>query len=151
MAAIDPISSCAYVMFIQYMTSAESYQNYTQNIDTLETLAGVQRVLQCHGSFATASCLQCHQRVPGTEIETDIMRHRVPLCTACNLPPPPEAPGKGKRSKKKSKDTWNSDVEDESDVPEYPPGIMKVCALFIRYNETSKPTLQPLARHHFLW
>ncbi|KAF8629053.1 hypothetical protein AX15_003553 [Amanita polypyramis BW_CC] len=100
-------------------------RNYTQNIDTLETLAGVQRALQCHGSFATASCLQCRRRVPGTEIEADIMRHRVPVCTICNPPSPPAAAGRGKRGKKKMKDKWNSDVEDESDVPEYPAGIMK--------------------------
>ncbi|PFH51016.1 hypothetical protein AMATHDRAFT_143556 [Amanita thiersii Skay4041] len=99
-------------------------RNYTQNIDTLETLAGVRRVLQCHGSFATATCLQCHRRVSGSEIEGDIRRRRVPLCTVCNQPTAPAAPGKGKKSKK-TRDKWDSDVEDESDVPEYPPGIMK--------------------------
>ena len=29
-------------------------------------------------------------------------------------------------SRKKAKGEWDSDVEDESDAPEYPPGIMKV-------------------------
>ena len=109
-----------------------SSQNYTQNIDTLETLAGVQRVLQCHGSFATASCLQCRHRVPGADLEADIMRHRVPLCTVCNLPIPSTSSTKGKKpkkkKKKKKKDKWDSDVEDESDFPEYPPGIMKACS-----------------------
>ncbi len=110
------------------LTINVSGQNYTQNIDTLETLAGVKRVLQCHGSFAMASCLQCRRRVPGAEIETEIMRHRVPLCTVCNSQPPPATSTKGKKSKKK-KDKWDSDVEDESDVPQYPPGIMKVCQI----------------------
>lgn len=98
-------------------------QNYTQNIDTLETLAGVQRVLQCHGSFATASCLQCRRRVAGAEIEADIMNQKVALCTTCNpaVPTP-----KKKRGKKKSKGQWDSDDEDESDGPAYPSGIMKV-------------------------
>ncbi|KAG6861268.1 hypothetical protein C0995_002076 [Termitomyces sp. Mi166 len=97
-------------------------QNYTQNIDTLETLVGVQRVLQCHGSFATASCLQCRRRVPGSEIEADIMNQKVALCTMCNpaVPTP-----KKKRGKKKAKGQWDSDDEDESDDPTYPPGIMK--------------------------
>ncbi|KAF9564294.1 SIR2-domain-containing protein [Agrocybe pediades] len=99
-------------------------RNYTQNIDTLETLAGVKKVLQCHGSFATASCLLCRQRVPGTEIEADILNHKVPLCKSCN--PTPTAPIKPKKtSKKKAKGQWDSDVEDESDAPEYPAGIMK--------------------------
>ena len=32
-------------------------RNYTQNIDSLEKQAGVKNVLQCHGSFSSASCL----------------------------------------------------------------------------------------------
>ena len=101
-------------------------QNYTQNIDTLETQAGVQRVLQCHGSFATASCLNCRVRVPGTVIEDDILHHRVPLCTICNAPPvtgPAEPP---KKRRKRRAAGWDSDASDEPDEPAYPPGIMKV-------------------------
>lgn len=101
-------------------------QNYTQNIDTLESLAGVKNVLQCHGSFATASCLLCRRCVPGVEIEADILRQRVPLCTVCNSAPAESS--KGKKKAKKSKKIWNSDEEDESDGPLYPPGIMKVGA-----------------------
>ncbi|GLB43369.1 putative sir2 family protein [Lyophyllum shimeji] len=101
-------------------------RNYTQNIDTLETLAGVQRVLQCHGSFATASCLLCRRRVPGTEIEDDIMQRRVALCPVCNAPDA-AAPTvrKKKKGKKKAKGDWDGTDEDESDAPAYPPGIMK--------------------------
>jgi len=33
---------------------------------------------------------------------------------------------KVKKSKKKAKGEWDSDFEDESDGPEFPPGIMKV-------------------------
>lgn len=100
-------------------------QNYTQNIDTLETLAGVRHVLQCHGSFATASCLLCRRRVPGSEIEADILNRKVSLCTVCN--PPQAAPSrKKKQGRKKSKGDWDSNDEDASDGPDYPPGIMKV-------------------------
>jgi NAD-dependent SIR2 family protein deacetylase len=126
-----------------------SSQNYTQNIDTLETLAGVKRVLQCHGSFAMASCLQCRRRVPGAEIEAEIMRHRVPLCTVCNSQPPPATSTKGKKSKKK-KDKWDSDVEDESDVPQYPPGIMKVCQVVPLTRSLLKAKCMP-ARYHIFW
>lgn len=31
-------------------------RNYTQNIDGLENIAGVKRVIPCHGSFASATC-----------------------------------------------------------------------------------------------
>jgi NAD-dependent histone deacetylase SIR2 len=102
-------------------------QNYTQNIDTLETLAGVKRVLQCHGSFATASCVQCRQKVQGTDIEDDILNRRVPLCPGCNAAPTPKAEHKKSKKKKKSAG-WRSDESesDEPDIPDYPPGIMKV-------------------------
>ena len=101
-------------------------QNYTQNIDTLETLAGVQRVVQCHGSFATASCINCRVRVPGSEIADDIMNQEVPVCKACNVPQPPVATKAGKKKAKKRKDGWDSDASDEPEPPLYPPGIMKV-------------------------
>lgn len=99
-------------------------QNYTQNIDTLETLAGVRRVLQCHGSFATASCLNCRVRVNGTDIEDDILNQRVPLCKICSAAAPPVP---AKKVKKQRRDSgWHSDESDEPDEPAYPPWIMKV-------------------------
>ncbi len=105
-----------------------SLQNYTQNIDGLHTVAGVTRVLECHGSFVTASCVLCHRQVPGSEIEAEIMTQKVPLCSVCNAPQPGSPNKKGKKkSKKKAKGGWDSDEEDESDDgPVYPPGIMKV-------------------------
>lgn len=59
-------------------------RNYTQNIDTLEQQAQIEKVIQCHGSFATATCLRCKYRVPSNEIETDIMEQRIPLCPKCS-------------------------------------------------------------------
>jgi len=32
-------------------------RNYTQNIDTLEQVAGIKRVIQCHGMYATLTLL----------------------------------------------------------------------------------------------
>ncbi|KAK7060820.1 NAD-dependent histone deacetylase sir2 [Paramarasmius palmivorus] len=104
-------------------TKDKLLRNYTQNIDTLETAAGVERVIQCHGSFATASCLLCRRRVLGKEIETEIMSRKVPLCPVCNTST--AAPKKSTKSKKKARGEWDSAEEDESDAPTYPPGIMK--------------------------
>ena len=36
-------------------TSGKLLRNYTQNIDTLEQVAGIDNVIQCHGSFATGT------------------------------------------------------------------------------------------------
>ncbi|CAI2183235.1 13344_t:CDS:2 [Funneliformis geosporum] len=58
-------------------------RNYTQNIDTLEQAAGIKNVLQCHGSFATASCIVCGYKVDGIEIKDDILNQRVPYCPRC--------------------------------------------------------------------
>lgn len=110
-------------------------QNYTQNIDTLETAAGVKAVLQCHGSFATASCIQCRRKVIGTEIEEEILAGQVPLCKVCgpedrdvasNSKVPKKQPKA--RKKKQKNGRWDDDEseEDEPDLPDYPPGIMKV-------------------------
>jgi NAD-dependent SIR2 family protein deacetylase len=38
-------------------------RNYTQNIDTLENAAQINNVIQCHGSFATATCTTCKYKV----------------------------------------------------------------------------------------
>ncbi|QRV73921.1 NAD-dependent histone deacetylase SIR2 [Ceratobasidium sp. AG-Ba] len=105
-------------------------RNYTQNIDTLETEVGVTRVLQCHGSFATATCIQCKTRVNGTELKDDIFAHRIPLCKACNR----ETPAKP-QSKPKKKDVWNPRQKDEDDdldipTPPLPKGIMKPDIVF---------------------
>nr|OQO31685.1 hypothetical protein B0A51_01175 [Rachicladosporium sp. CCFEE 5018] len=60
-------------------------RNYTQNIDNIERLAGISsdRLLQCHGSFATASCRKCKHQVPGEEIFDDIRAKRVAKCREC--------------------------------------------------------------------
>jgi NAD-dependent SIR2 family protein deacetylase len=48
-------------------------RNYTQNIDTLEQVAGIERVVQCHGSFASASCVSCKNKVSFESIKSDII------------------------------------------------------------------------------
>ncbi|XP_028585225.2 NAD-dependent protein deacetylase sirtuin-1 [Podarcis muralis] len=58
--------------------------NYTQNIDTLEQVAGIQRIIQCHGSFATASCLICKYKVDCEVVRGDIFNQVVPRCPRCS-------------------------------------------------------------------
>ncbi|XP_053548249.1 NAD-dependent protein deacetylase sirtuin-1 [Bombina bombina] len=59
-------------------------RNYTQNIDTLEQVAGIQRIIQCHGSFATASCLICKYKVDCEVVREDIFNQIVPRCPRCS-------------------------------------------------------------------
>lgn len=60
-------------------------RNYTQNIDNLESYAGIQaeKMVQCHGSFATASCVSCHWKLPGEKIFDNIRNMELPLCPYC--------------------------------------------------------------------
>lgn len=57
---------------------------YTQNIDGLEAAAGVQRVVCCHGSFDTATCMRCRRsrKVEGA-LKEAIRCGQVPYCDAC--------------------------------------------------------------------
>src|SRR5947209_6490365 len=59
--------------------------NYSQNIDNLEAKAGIspEKLIQCHGSFATASCVKCRYKVPGEEIFPDLRAGRVAKCDMC--------------------------------------------------------------------
>ncbi|WVF69606.1 hypothetical protein IAT40_004384 [Kwoniella sp. CBS 6097] len=110
-------------------------RNYTQNIDTLESLAGVTKVLQCHGSFKTASCLRCKTRVPGQTIEPYIMSQQIPYCGTCRKQRDAEVEIKRaqkalkKKSKGKGKASWDDDDDDEdSEEDEWgggEPGIIK--------------------------
>ena len=61
-------------------------RNYTQNIDTLEQVVGITNVVQCHGSFATATCTKpaCRAKVSADQIKKDIFDQRIPYCQTCS-------------------------------------------------------------------
>jgi NAD-dependent deacetylase sirtuin 1 len=61
-------------------------RNYSQNIDTLEKIAGIERVTMCHGSFATATCIRCRDRVNAEDIKEKVLAGEVPFCTKCSTP-----------------------------------------------------------------
>ncbi|XP_004553451.1 NAD-dependent protein deacetylase sirtuin-3-like isoform X2 [Maylandia zebra] len=58
---------------------------YTQNIDGLEKLCGIpdEKLVEAHGSFATASCHLCYTPYPAEEAKRAIMNDNVPICTFC--------------------------------------------------------------------
>jgi NAD-dependent histone deacetylase SIR2 len=109
--------------------------NYTQNIDNLECLAGIlpEKLIQCHGSFATATCIQCKYKVEGHVIFPDIRANRIPRCDQCiaNLRRLKVPNGmKRKRSKngqdkKRQRFDNDSDSEEEEDYDIPEAGVMK--------------------------
>ncbi|KAI0251396.1 DHS-like NAD/FAD-binding domain-containing protein, partial [Lactifluus subvellereus] len=110
-----------FIKLIEDNGQVSTFYDYTQNIDTLETVVGVRNVLQCHGSFATASCLECRIRVPGNVIEREIMQGEVPLCKGCG------DSGKASRqvSNGRQRRGKKQDSDDEDDESLFPPWIMK--------------------------
>lgn len=81
----QPSSSHRFIR--QLEKSGMLLRNYTQNIDTLERVAGITKLIECHGSFATASCTRCKFKVDGALIKDDIQQQRIPICFKCNPTP----------------------------------------------------------------
>ena len=59
-------------------------RNYTQNIDSLEHLCSIKRLIQCHGSFSSATCRICHEKVRSDEIKEEILEQKIPHCRKCS-------------------------------------------------------------------
>jgi NAD-dependent histone deacetylase SIR2 len=109
-------------------------RNYTQNIDNIEAHAGIlpAKLIQCHGSWAGATCRKCGHKVPGTEIFENIRAKTVATCKKCESSL--RVPGGGIKRKRtpngfdKPKKRKGSSDDDDSDgqydIPE--PGVMKV-------------------------
>lgn len=55
---------------------------YTQNIDSLEELAGVrsEQIVYAHGSLANATCMKCRATYSASDISSEVKLGRVPLC-----------------------------------------------------------------------
>jgi len=58
---------------------------FTQNIDTLERVAGVQgdKMVEAHGSFATAHCISCSEAFTQEYVREAMLSDKVPICTSC--------------------------------------------------------------------
>lgn len=106
--------------------------NYSQNIDNLEVKAGLpkDKLIQCHGSFGTASCVQCGYQIDGEKIFPDIKAGNIPRCPRCIQNLRANGPVKRKRSggpDKRRNKRWSaddsSDDNSEYDIPSA--GVMK--------------------------
>ncbi|XP_045460989.1 NAD-dependent protein deacetylase sirtuin-2 isoform X2 [Harmonia axyridis] len=61
-------------------------RHYTQNIDTLERVAGIpgDKIVEAHGTFHTGHCLKCQKEYPQEWMKEIIFRDEVPQCEACS-------------------------------------------------------------------
>lgn len=109
-------------------------------------------MLQCHGSFATATCINCKFQVQGKAIEQEILSQEIPVCKVCNtapIPPKQKPSKKSKKRKSRSSSGWVSDESEESDRPILPKGIMKVRLYLILLSICGSIILS--AGYHIFW
>ncbi|KAG0249316.1 NAD-dependent protein deacetylase sirtuin-2 [Mortierella polycephala] len=61
-------------------------RSYTQNIDSLERLAGLDEALlvEAHGSFANSKCVQCEMTTDSAWVKEHILKGDVPYCKRCS-------------------------------------------------------------------
>ncbi len=110
--------------------------NYTQNIDNIEAKAGIlpEKLVQCHGSFVTASCVKCGAQVPGEAIFPELKDGFIPKCKRCieviradqsstGMKRKRSKNGIEKKRQRRFGATPNSSSDEDDDVPE--PGVMK--------------------------
>ncbi|CAF0867140.1 unnamed protein product [Rotaria sordida] len=76
--------SLAHYFIAELERRKQLLRNYTQNIDSLEHLCPIKRLIQCHGSFSTSTCRHCHNRVNSDEIKNEILQQIIPHCTKCS-------------------------------------------------------------------
>jgi len=111
-------------------------RNYTQNIDNIESHAGILpgKLIQCHGSWATATCRKCAHKIRGEEIFDEIKSKKVALCKKCAADLQVPKGMKRKRSpnntsKSKKRQSGSDDESDgQYDIPQQ--GVMKVSSAF---------------------
>ncbi|KAI8644034.1 DHS-like NAD/FAD-binding domain-containing protein [Parasitella parasitica] len=61
-------------------------RNFTQNIDTLERMTGLDQdyIIEAHGSFATASCVECDTKADSEMVRQHALEGKVPRCKECD-------------------------------------------------------------------
>lgn len=50
----------------------------------MEKVAGIENVIECHGSFATATCTKCGHKVTADKIRDVVLAQNIPLCEKCH-------------------------------------------------------------------
>lgn len=83
----EPRSPSLTHKFIRHLEeSGKLLWQYTQNIDGLESAAGIKHVTFCHGSCATATCMNnsCkHHLKDGSQVNDAIAQGKVSYCEKC--------------------------------------------------------------------
>lgn len=84
---------------------------YTQNIDTLERLAGIEDhyIVEAHGSFAKNHCIDCSHEMPTKEFKTHLAKGTV-NCSKCNGYVKPDIVFFGEALPRRFFEQWDEDA-----------------------------------------
>lgn len=106
--------------------------NYTQNIDSLEKEAGVSpsKLIQCHGTLATASCMTCHKKYSAKKYMGVVLAGNVPYCKCSqedrgSKPKQPRQRGRSGKKKRKRDEFEDTDSEASGNEIESPRGLLR--------------------------
>lgn len=89
---------------------------YTQNIDTLERVAGIsgEYIVEAHGSFAENHCIKCHAKYDGEKYKKAVFKQEQPRCEkkGCDGLVKPDIVFFGEGLPARFFDLWDDDAED---------------------------------------
>merc|ERR1712179_357202 len=62
-------------------------RHFTQNIDTLERVAGIsdEKLVEAHGAFHTGHCIKCRKEYSQEWLKEIIFKDEIPDCEKCDL------------------------------------------------------------------
>ncbi|CCH43884.1 NAD-dependent deacetylase sirtuin-2 [Wickerhamomyces ciferrii] len=86
---------------------------YTQNIDTLERVAGVENdfIVEAHGSFAENHCIKCGDKYSNDEFKAKIFAKEIPKCLKCKGLVKPDIVFFGEGLPERFFTCWEEDLE----------------------------------------
>ncbi|KAG0688962.1 Sir2 histone deacetylase Hst2 [Pichia californica] len=87
---------------------------YTQNIDTLERIAGVSddKVLEAHGSFSANHCIDCNNEMIKETLREYMDKNEIPTCSRCKGYVKPDIVFFGESLPEKMWEYWEEDIDD---------------------------------------
>lgn len=115
-----PRYSSAHALLAMLQSRGALLTNYTQNIDGLEFAAGVKKdyVIQCHGSWDTASCITCGKTISARKYLPIVHENGRPMCKCAGSELSNVSPVKPllkKRAKKRKRALYEGDSDHSSD------------------------------------
>ncbi|KAH3678248.1 hypothetical protein WICPIJ_008883 [Wickerhamomyces pijperi] len=104
----------AFHLFIRLLQDhGKLHRVYTQNIDTLERIAGVDDdlIIEAHGSFEGNHCIECHEEFDQENYKLLVLKGEVVKCWKCQGLVKPDIVFFGESLPKKFFDQWDQDVK----------------------------------------